>query len=110
MIWSRSFTPVPGRRIGSLMSMQPQPWPGPAEEITQAVLAMYAGREAPLPVVVRDELGELFADAEFAEAFGIRGKPGWSPGRLAMITVFQMVENLTDVQAAAAVGLRLDWK
>ncbi len=90
--------------------MQPQPWPEPAEEITNAVLAMYAGREAPLPVVVRDELGELFADAEFAEAFGIRGKPGWSPGRLAMITVFQMVEDLTDIQAAAAVRLRLDWK
>ena len=92
------------------MSMQPQPWPEPAEEITKAVLAMYAGREAPLPVVVRDELDELFADAEFAEAFGVRGKPGWSPGRLAMITVFQMVDNLTDVQAAEAVRLRLDWK
>jgi transposase len=92
------------------MSMQPQPWPAPAEEITKAVLAMYAGREAPLPVVVRDELDELFADAEFAEAFGIRGKPGWSPGRLAMVTVFQMVDNLTDIQAAEALRLRLDWK
>src|SRR5258705_12884448 len=92
------------------MSMQPQPWPEPAEEITKAVLAMYAGREAPLPVVVRDELDELFADAEFVEAFGIRGKPGWSPGRLALITVFQMAENLTDIQAVEAVRLRLDWK
>jgi hypothetical protein len=92
------------------MSMQPQSWPEPAEEITKAVLAMYAGRRAPLPVVVRDELDELFADAEFAQAFGVRGKPGWSPGRLAMVTVFQMVEDLTDVQAAEAVRLRLDWK
>ena len=90
--------------------MQPQPWPEPADEITKAVLAMYAGRQAPLPVVVRDELDELFADAEFAEAFGVRGKPGWSPGRLALVTVFQMVDNLTDIQAAEAVRLRLDWK
>lgn len=92
------------------MSMQPQPWPEPPEEITKAVLAMYAGRRAPLPVVVRDELDELFADAEFVSAFGVRGKPGWSPGRLAVITAFQMAENLTDVQAAEAVRLRLDWK
>ncbi|WP_164835828.1 hypothetical protein [Actinacidiphila soli] len=43
---------------------------------------MYAGkREVPLPVRVRDELGELFADAQFAAAFGQRGRPGWSPGR-----------------------------
>jgi transposase len=92
------------------MSMQPQPWPEPAQEITKAVLAMYAGRQAPLPVVVRDELGELFADEQFAEAFGARGRPGWSPGRLAMITAFQMAENMPDSQAAEAVRLRLDWK
>src|SRR6266568_1399224 len=92
------------------MSMQPQPWPRPADEVAQAVRSMFAGRRAPLPVVVRDELDELFADAEFAEAFAVRGKPGWSPGRLAMITVLQAVGNLTDVQAAEAVQLRLDWK
>lgn len=51
------------------MSMQPQPWPEPAEEVACAVRSMYAGRRAPLPVVVRDELGELFADAEFADVF-----------------------------------------
>src|SRR5205809_733048 len=34
----------------------------------------------------------------------------WSPGRLAMITVLQAAENLTDVQAAEAVRTRLDWK
>ncbi|WP_254707750.1 hypothetical protein [Streptomyces lunaelactis] len=30
----------------------------------------------PLAMRVRDELGELFTDAEFAEAFGARGRPG----------------------------------
>jgi hypothetical protein len=74
------------------MSLQPQPWPEPAEEIAKAVLAMYAGRRAPLPVVVRDELDELFADAEFAAAFADRGTPGWSPGRLALVTVLQMAD------------------
>ncbi len=82
------------------MSMQPRSWPEPADDVAEAVRTMFAGRRAPLAVVVRDELGELFADAEFAEAFAVRGQPGWSPGRLAAITVLQAVENLTDVQAA----------
>jgi transposase len=92
------------------MSLHPKPWPEPAEEITRAVLAMYGGRRAPLPIVVRDELGELFADAEFAEVFADRGPEGWSPGRLMLITVFQAVENLTDRQAAEAVRDKISWK
>src|SRR5262249_16473091 len=92
------------------MSMQPESWPEPADDVAEAVRAIYAGRRAPLAVVVRDELGEVFADAEFAEAFAVRGQPGGSPGRLGMITVLQAVEHLTDVQAAEAVRTRLDWK
>jgi transposase len=92
------------------MSMQPLPWPEPAEEIARAVAAMYRGRRAPLPVAARDELGELFADAEFAEAFAARGPQGWSPGRLMLVTVFQAVENLTDRQAAEAVRDKISWK
>jgi transposase len=91
--------------------MQPQPWPEPAEEIIRAIRAMYGGRrQVPLPVRVRDELGELFADEQFASAFGAEGKPGWSPGRLALVTVLQRVENLTDRQAADAVRNDLTWK
>jgi len=92
------------------MSLQPRPWPEPAEEVTRSVLGMYAGRRAPLPVVVRDELGELFADAEFADAFADRGPQGWSPGRLALVTVLQAAGNLTDRQAAEAVRDRISWK
>ena len=92
------------------MSLRPLPWPEPAEEIVAAVRAMYRGREVPLPVAVRDQLGELFADEQFTETFGARGKPGWSPGRLALVTVLQMVENLTDRQAAEAVRDKISWK
>jgi transposase len=92
------------------MSLHPQPWPEPAEEITRAVQSMYAGRRAPLPIAVREELGELFADAEFAAAFADRGPEGWSPGRLMLITVFQAAENLTDRQAAEAVRDKISWK
>jgi transposase len=89
--------------------MEPQSWPEPAAEVTRAVRAKHYGREVPLPVAVRDRFGELFADAEFASAFRVTGPRGWSPGRLALVTVFQMAENLTDRQAAEAVRDRLSW-
>ncbi|GAA3610747.1 hypothetical protein GCM10022419_114700 [Nonomuraea rosea] len=93
------------------MSMQPMPWPEPAPEVAAAIRAIYRGkRQVPLPVRVRDELGEVFADESFAGAFGREGRPGWSPGRLALITVLQRVENLTDRQAAEAVATDVTWK
>jgi hypothetical protein len=52
------------------MSVQPAPWPQPSTEIVAAVRGMYRGRRAPLPVVIRDELGEVFADEAFAAGFG----------------------------------------
>lgn len=74
------------------MSMQPESWPEPAPEVAAAVAGMYARRTPPLAVTVRDRLGELFPDEQFAEAFGVRGRPGWSPGRLALVTVLQMAD------------------
>jgi len=47
---------------------------------------MYWGKRErrPLPVMVRDQLGEWLADEQFAGAYGVRGKPGWPPSRLAL--------------------------
>ncbi|XNR95372.1 transposase [Streptomyces sp. R-74717] len=59
---------------------------------------------------VRDELGELFPDTAFAEAFAEQGRPGWSPGQLALVTVLQFVENLTDRAAAHRVRYGMDFK
>jgi transposase len=92
------------------MSMRAERWPEPAPEIAAAVRVMFAGRDVPLPVAIRDHLGELFADEVFAEAFGVRGRPGWSPGRLALVTVLQLAENLTDRAAADAVRDKITWK
>jgi hypothetical protein len=86
--------------------MEPLPWPEPAPEVARA---KNYGRQVPLPVAVRDRLGELFPDAEFARAFGPTGPSGWSPGRLALVTVLQMAENLTDRQVAQAVRDKLSW-
>nr|WP_245873200.1 transposase [Streptomyces phaeoluteigriseus] len=73
----------------------------------QVARAVAARSPYPLAMRVCDELGELFADAEFAEAFGSRGRPGWSPGRLALVVVLQFAENLTDRAAAQRVRYAL---
>ena len=59
---------------------------------------------------LRDGLGPIYRDQEFADLFPKRGRPAEAPWRLAMVTVLQVMENLTDRQAAQAVCLRLDWK
>lgn len=42
--------------------------------------------------------------------FSGRGRPAESPGMLALVSVLQFVEGLTDAQAADAVRGRVDWK
>jgi len=59
---------------------------------------------------MRDELGILFTDPAFADLFARQGQPAQAPWRLAMVSVFQFVENLSDRQAAEAVRSRIDWK
>ncbi len=63
-----------------------------------------------MSVLIRDRLGEWLRDEDFAAAFGVRGRPGWSPSRLALVTVLQRVESLTDRLAAEAARTRLDWQ
>lgn len=75
-----------------------------------ARVARAAFPKGSLAMRVRDELGELFSDADFAGLYPRRGKPAWSPGRLALVSVMQFAEGLSDRQAADAVRGRLDWK
>lgn len=59
---------------------------------------------------IRDELGTLYSDERFVDLFAVRGQPAESPGRLALVTVFQFAEGLSDRQAAESVRARIDWK
>src|SRR5947209_2565325 len=59
---------------------------------------------------LRDALGPIYQDETFAELFSRRGRPAEAPWRLALVTVFQAMENLTDRQASRMVALRMDWK
>ena len=59
---------------------------------------------------MRDELGTLYADEDFLDLFPSRGQPAEAPWRLALVTLMQYAEGLTDRQAADAVRTRIDWK
>jgi transposase len=57
-----------------------------------------------------DELHMIVADRDFADLFPARGRPAEAPVRLALTTLLQFMEGLTDRQAADAVRTRIDWK
>lgn len=57
-----------------------------------------------------DMLGALYHNPAFVALFSTRGRPAEAPARLALITVMQFAENLSDRQAADAVRGRIDWK
>jgi transposase len=59
---------------------------------------------------MRAAFGALFADTAFAALFPARGQPAAAPGRLALVTMMQYVEDLSDRRAADAVRSRIDWK
>lgn len=90
------------------MSLMPRPF-GEIPEMTARV-ARATFRKGTLCLRIRDELGAVFIDEQFAGLFGRRGRPGWSPARLVWVSVLQFAEGLTDRQAAEAVRSRIDWK
>lgn len=90
------------------MSLRPQPVPPvPAETARVARAAFPKGN---LYLLLRDELGALVEDQDFASLFPTHGQPASAPWRLALVTLFQFIEGLSDRAAADAVRSRLDWK
>src|ERR671930_1860672 len=59
---------------------------------------------------VADELDTLFTDEAFLALFPTHGRPACPPWRLALVTILQFAEALSDRQAANAVRSRIDWK
>lgn len=81
--------------------------PVPEETVRIARAAFPAGS---LCMQMRDVLGPVYADGQFAHLFAARGQPAEAPWRLALVTVLQFAEGLSDRQAADAVRARIDWK
>ena len=59
---------------------------------------------------VADELQTLFTDDAFLALFPTHGQPAHPPWQLALVTILQYAEGLSDRQAANAVRGRIDWK
>lgn len=75
-----------------------------------ARIARAAFPKGNLYISMREQFGTLFEDADFVALYPKRGQPAFAPWRLALITIMQFLENLSDRQAADAVRSRIDWK
>jgi transposase len=90
------------------MSLHPEPiGEVPAETARVARAAFPKGT---VVTRLRDEFSILYEGEDFRRLYPARGQPGLAPWRLALVTVFQFLEHLSDRQAADAVRARIDWK
>ena len=90
------------------MSLHPEPIGEiPTETVRVARAAFPKGT---LITRLRDEFSALYQDEQFCPLYPTRGQPSLAPWRLALVTVFQFLEALSDRQAADAVRARIDWK
>jgi transposase len=91
------------------MSLHPQqPIPPVPDDTARVARAAFRTRNPYL--ILRDRLGTVFTDADFADLYPKRGQPAYAPWRLALVTLMQFREGLSDREAAEAVRARIDWK
>lgn len=90
------------------VSLKPQDInPIPEETIRVARAAFPKGHAI---MRLRDHLGPIYIDEQFSALFPPDGQPAFSPGRLALVSILQFAEGLSDRQAADAVRSRIEWK
>jgi transposase len=90
------------------MSRRPQPLtPVPDDTTRVARAALPKGNP---DLTRRDALGTSFQDADLAALLPPEGQPSLPPWHLALVTILQFREHLTDRQAAEAVRARIDWQ
>jgi transposase len=90
------------------MSLHPHALESVPEETARVARAAFPKGNPYL--LLRDTLGTIFQDNDFAACFPLEGQPGLPPWRLALVTIMQFREHLADRQAAEAVRARIDWK
>jgi transposase len=90
------------------MSLHPQEPPSVPDDTKHVARAAFPG--GTLCLHIAEALGLIYHDSQFAALFPRRGQPAEAPGLLALVTVLQFIEGLSDRQAADAVRGRIDWK
>lgn len=58
--------------------------------------------------LMRDRLDVVFADEDFTHLYPVNGRPSFSPGQLALVSVLQFAKNLSGRASADAVRTRSD--
>jgi transposase len=79
-----------------------QPVPAETQRVAQAAFP-----KGNLYLTLRDELGPIFADTDFADLYAASRQPDLPPWRLALVVILQFRENLSDRQAALMVCGRI---
>ena len=90
------------------MSLHPRPIFEVPEETARVAHAAFP--KGNIYLRLRDRLGVFFTDEQFAPLFSERGQPAFSPWRLALLSIVQFAEDLSDRQTAEAVRGRIDLK
>jgi len=90
------------------MSLRPEAIGSVPEETARIAHAVFPRDNVYLRL--RDQVGAIYEDGSFTRLFPSRGQPAEAPWRLALVTVLQFAEGLSDRQAADAVRSRIDWK
>ena len=90
------------------MSLHPSSASSIPEETARIARAAFP-KGSPI-IRMRDTFGPLYADLQFAALYPHDGQPAEAPAHLALVTVMQFAEGLSDRQAADAVRGRIDWK
>ena len=60
--------------------------------------------------MIGEQLADVVEDGQFAALYESTGRNAVWPSVLALVTIFQFLEDLPDREAARAVAVRLDWK
>src|SRR4051794_41799643 len=86
------------------MSLNPAPIQPVPEETARVARAAF--RKGNPLLSLRDELGAIFTDTDFADLFPKLGQPALPPWRLALVTILQFREDLPDRRGGEGGGAR----
>jgi transposase len=90
------------------LSLKAQPIPAIPDDTARVARAAFPKGNPWLQL--RDQLGTMYQDELFASLFPNCGQPAQAPWRLALASIMQYAEGLSDDQAANAIRSRIDWK
>ena len=88
--------------------MSVRPLPAPPAPAATAVLARVVFPAGRLAMRLRDEPGEVVTNGDFTGGYPCRGGPALSLATLALVSVLQYAERLTDRRAAHAAAARVE--